>query len=449
MNLAATERVTTDSVAAPETILYGEIQENWTYIETNAFGVTTSSEVGPKITPLSSSHCAYAREWTVRDWTVPNFHARKNRGEIFCNPYSKIEETRTCSVANQSYNENQYIRTEQDSVVHSVDFRYDMHREVPATAWLSYDSLPFHKFSSEFASVRDLAVTKAKANADLSQVSVLATIGELKETVVSLHQIFSRAGKILSSFRFDEFDDIAKYSYDWLRNKKSQEYLRKNLRLQELEKRYMEARYSIRPLCYEVIQYLKAFNKRFKVKDRQTFRAQESVQKSDSSVRPHEVGIMSMDILYTTKYSCQARAGLLCQIDEVSISNFLGMDQVLETSWELTPLSFVVDWFLNIGTMLAAWTPETGLKVLSTWVVTVEDVFSTATIISGQRRAYTDPKILASSAQINGAEITKQEKRVIRTPDTFPCVFPRLKISLDALKLLDLAVLFRQFSGYK
>lgn len=51
----------------------------------------------------------------------------------------------------------------------------------------------------------------------------------------------------------------------------------------------------------------------------------------------------------------------------------LRLSDVPTTAWELVPLSFVADWFVNVGDWLAAITPNPYVEVLGNWVTTVDE----------------------------------------------------------------------------
>jgi hypothetical protein len=437
--LDSTERIVTDSLVAPEKKLLYNIRTKVfsTDVETGVLTVSRDDDV------ISTSSLAeYAMESKIIDWVVPSFSKRRNKGEIFNNPFNSVKEVRTTSAAECGWNCYQKVLTEVDEVVTKVyEATYTNYGERPASRWLSHSTLPFHTFESELSLTRDLAVTQARANVELSGLSVLATIGELKETVLGLRDIYKRVGRIFSALKFD----ISTRSKLGSLN---QRILKQELSLKELKNRYMEARYAIRPLVYDVIRYLESIGKRLQKNTRHTFRASESCDKADQATRSLRFGTYELDVLYMSKYSCIARAGLLCDVEEVTLSNFLGMDQILETAWELTPLSFVADWFFNIGSMLAAWTPETGVRTLASWVSVTEEISSSATVIGVRHDAPKPPNVF-QNLTLNNCQITKNITRKVRTPDPFPCIFPRFKVKLDALKLLDLALIWGQITRYR
>lgn len=81
----------------------------------------------------------------------------------------------------------------------------------------------------------------------------------------------------------------------------------------------------------------------------------------------------------------RAAAGVIYQHSASSASNQRMKDLGLQltafpsTVWEVIPYSFVADWFYNVGTWIAAYTPNPDVETLSNWVTIVietEQTFS-------------------------------------------------------------------------
>jgi hypothetical protein len=107
--------------------------------------------------------------------------------------------------------------------------------------------------------------------------------------------------------------------------------------------------------------------------------------------------------------------------------------------WELTPFSFIADWFFNIGQTISSWTPNPGVKELASWVTTVEEDFCEITS-PAFARTY-DVYTYEDSYSGSGIKMSKKVKTITRTPSPTKSIMPRFKLKLNAFKLLDLAII--------
>lgn len=279
--------------------------------------------------------------------------------------------------------------------------------------------------SLDVNSIRDRAVTKAASNNAANDAEILATIGEMKETVTSLAQIFKRAGNILLALK-----------------KANLRRLAKEITPKELANRYMEARYAIRPLFYDVQNITNALCNDEKSK-RITARATVAETSSTSSRYDSFVSntYYQIDVMRKTDFSVTARAGFLSEIDALTKINTWGVDRWMTSSWELVPMSFLVDWFFNVGRTIASWQPTIGLKTLASWVVIEQVTLQSCTVcnvVSKWPTSYIHAKVNTHSAMCY--KVTTSKQRLINP--SLP-VWPRFDVNLDALKLLDLGIIMK------
>lgn len=361
---------------------------------------------------------------TTMDWEADNFHARIKQGEILNHPYRTITEI-TDSVPPTSY--YHLWRTEVQTNCSGSMTGYKTWSAgaeqqgvyvPPSVAWYP------GSVASRRNDVMSLAVTKANANIDTSSMLALAAAAESRKTIQSLSSLCWRAIKIFKAVR--RFDVKA------LKNEISQK---------ELADRYMEARYAIRPLMYDVKGVLHSLSvKRERV--RRTFRG----YASDSQT--YEDTVDATFAWYSTatwkrqlQYDVSARAGVLCDVD-VSNVNIYGMDQLLETAWELTPFSFIVDWFVNVGDVIAAWTPNAGVHQRASWVTLKETLTYTNEVVDLRSTAPAP----YSYTQISASPMPRMEKktlcleRIVNPPLT---IIPSINLRLNNLKLIDLGIIMR------
>jgi len=270
----------------------------------------------------------------------------------------------------------------------------------------------------------DAAVVDAHANVDVSEMMALASLAESGKAVSSMSSILRRVLTIARNVRRLNIRELAG-----------------ELSPKEVADRYMEARYALRPLMYDAVGVMRAIEVP-REKTRRTFRGYAEASHSNSDV-VQDVGVMtslSCSMTRTLDYSVSARAGILCDVEVDAMSAF-GVDQLAETLWELVPFSFIVDWFTNIGDIIAAWTPNAGINQLASWVTVKETMRSFNT---PGNATCTVADTIRSSATIGaytyGIEILDLERFV--EPTTL--VLPRFDLNLDTYKLLDLGIILRR-----
>lgn len=371
---------------------------------------------------VSESHLAYPRTTGSASWefismddnVIPNFHKRSANGEIFNNPMSKTHTIVDRPPGYFSWNlvrsDGTYYETEQAL--------YDGVRTNP-------ENFDFSSCFDETA-IKNIAVTQAWANVDNSKTMLLASLGELDSTIKGLVSILWRAFRIIRAVRRLDL-----------------KYLKKEITPKELADRYMEARYSLRPLVYDVKQTLDALNPENRI-GRQTFRGactrSEKLEWTEYIDEPN--GSFKWKNDYTVFASITARAGVLTDVTSVSSLSVWGVDHIVESIWELIPFSFIVDWFLNIGSLIASWTPEANVNHLTSWVVVKKIATSTLhrTAIDLSTKRRNDGWSGNVSGNFGG---TLVEEYVTRDPNPSRPFLPSINVRLDPLKLLDLGIILK------
>lgn len=396
------------------------------------FDGTCSDPMAYTDAPFSGDYNSVNDEKIMNDVVTEGFHKKMKRGLIINNPFDSTREITTDRVADytsdttyQSWNTgctpdkwltfgDQWSGTWQAS-----DFIKDA-AKVPY--WASQPAI-------NVQSLIDQAVTQAWANVEVSQATALATLGEFDKTVVSMVSICKRVIKVLKAAKQADY-----------------KYLKRQISRKELENRYMELRYAIRPLVYDansIIKVLRSENNKMR------FTARASKSGSDDSSKSCTVVGGTTTQLHkvlsaSANRTVEVRAGVLYHVESVSKLNLWGFDQPLEAIWELTPFSFIFDWFFNIGQTLASWTPEMGTKVLASWYVVNDITYYTSTVDSSwiTRPADTSTtKYSAGQYDIQNAVMTKTVHNRYRVVDPTRPIIPTFNVRLDGFKLLDLAII--------
>lgn len=138
----------------------------------------------------------------------------------------------------------------------------------------------------------------------------------------------------------------------------------------------------------------------------------------------------------------EERYGILYESNPIAqLAANLGFSRPLSTAWELTPYSFVVDAFVNVGSWLDALQPSLASKTLSAWVSTRDNyvtTFETIAIENGVKSGWTQKL----TCNLGGSKQTLIKNRSLWTPDVPK--LPPLGTGFNNLRCFDYASLVMQ-----
>jgi hypothetical protein len=175
----------------------------------------------------------------------------------------------------------------------------------------------------------DLGINIAEASKSYS--TVVANLRSVGSALWHLkHGRLAQASRVLSSGR------------------SSRGILANRLTARDLTGRWLETQYAFLPLLsqsYEAAKALQAVTKyrqlRFSAK---------------SGARKKLVNMSAAPTQYTGDALITFNKGISAELyEDISLQRSLGLVNPLEIAWELVPYSFVVDWFIPVGTYIAAW----------------------------------------------------------------------------------------------
>jgi len=374
------------------------------------------------------------------DFCTPDFHRRSLKGEIINTPFQKltVEKTQeplqitdvyrcyqniTCSGLQtqvQGSGGSEWIGTLSPSTFLGATY--------PATPALS-------------DSVIAIAISEAWSRASLEEIQALPAIAESQKTIRSIIDITGRAVNLLR--------DLWRLS----RGKtpkaiNAKKYYDRHLSFKQLQDRWMESRYALRPLVYDIAGVVAAVNRPLEYPPRLTFRGSESVYDIATSLTKtatHWLGRWEIWTQKETNHSLSARTGVLTAVHEISSASIWGLAMPVEAMWELVPYSFVLDWFFNVGQTLASWTPLVGLRALTSWLTVRDTVLQTARFHHYVDTLTTNQYCLERSLSISGGYNNIATTMTTRTPNPSRSILPSFSLRLDASKLLDLAIMGKRF----
>lgn len=287
----------------------------------------------------------------------------------------------------------------------------------------------------------DQAVAKVWANVTTSPYNVYVSVAEAHKTVSMIVGLFTKLYKFAGLFR-----DLKKGRW-----RKFGKRFRVGSTVLNSASTWLEYRYGLRPFYYEVLGLIESLNSvgnKPRVRYSAFVHDEGTTERSMSIGADHPYDLWAIDVKNVRTRKVEVRAGVLCEakVSPITLPDSLGVDDALLGAWDLVPYSFVVDWFCNVASILAAWSPTGSLTPLTSWAVVREyDSSEWKPIELRVRDEYLPPNYggynISSTCTCVGGTNSKLSKRTTRTVRPERPVIPSLNIRLDVAKSLDLLAL--------
>lgn len=384
--------------------------------------------------PLISSYSTPSAWIRTTDVVTPEYSRRISRGEVITNPYhSERYETTPPAPTFASRIETFNSAWMADGQMQVFEVGWKLGGLLVPFA-LSSRGAPalldrIEGAAEAKAQLCSTVVTQAHANVDESEMLALATMAEAGKSVEFLVNTFHRAIRIGRAARKLQF-----------------RRLKREISRREFQDRYMEARYAIRPLIYDVHGVVNALQTKAGSRIRKTFRAGDrNSMSTDDMVYmwPVADNCMFADVKRSITSTVSVRAGVMCDLD-ISKLHAFGGSKLIETAWELAPLSFIFDWFGNIGTTIGAWAPKAGVNQLASWIVSRQIIEATNEVVAVYPHTQDQPNTAVNTASLGPVKWGTRTTYVERIPSPSLSMWPKVDINLDAYKLTDLGIILKK-----
>lgn len=301
--------------------------------------------------------------------------------------------------------------------------------------------------SGDTSSLRAEAVTSSFARADVSELEMLASLGEMPETVQWFRDVLKRLIAITYAVKRADAQRLLKL----LKTTRSRPgaSARKSFRkaFGLTENGWMELRYAIRPLVFEVQAYLAALESKIERSLRKTSRKKTFVTSTSSSTTS-PAGMLQSSTVTERTTSRTISAGVLYSLRPESMTWFthLGLDAPTSAVWAVTSLSFVYDWFFNIGDWIASWEPRLGLTPLTNWVVETRTVEDHVDVIPGQATPASTGWTTVTGQNVTQAGVGYRKTQIkARWVDPDRQILPTFRFKgLNTSQVIDLTVIGRK-----
>lgn len=269
-------------------------------------------------------------------------------------------------------------------------------------------------------SLYDRAILEAHASVARAEAQALVTIAELHKSVKSLKHSFGVAKEL------------------FLKGSRIRKKLAKGLiTTGEAASAWLEVRYGLRPIYYDVISSIEAV-RRLTGPQRTMYRSTLDFSESEGNTMCTAASGHEFSRLFS--HSGIVSCGILSESNlnfGEKFNQAFGLNELPQSGWELVPFSFVIDWFINVGDLIAAWTPKVDVTILASWVTIKEVRERNINIYRVHSGLWLDTDIAAIQSRL---KYVGSHRYADPEKPTLPQIIP----NLNWLKFLDLLALLRQ-----
>lgn len=218
--------------------------------------------------------------------------------------------------------------------------------------------------SVEKLAVLSRARTKALLKVKDQKINIVQAAAEMEQTVNLLTNNISRIGKAYAALRSGNFMTAAR-ALGVAAPGRGANYAKRFHRNQQraISSGWLELQYGWLPLisdCYGAVELLI-----------QRFSDASPICKVvavESVERDRSEKLLSGDLTRTTVYTSRYDVKVVCSFklsqEFLHTATQIGLTNPALIAWELTPFSFVVDWFIPIGNFISSWDATLGVEFL-------------------------------------------------------------------------------------
>jgi len=353
------------------------------------------------------------------DEEIVNFNARRRAGEVFFNNM-KVQ-TDICGIPTGYGVDYEAKATTCSGQAGAHKYRFRRDGPVIGNYALTWYNSRYHggitvdhKIDTNFASlVREVATNVIARRGSNPGSNLWETLGESHKTANLLSDLLENARKVLNNTPIKRVQGVASI--------------------------YLAARYGIRPLMQDLATVVSALEKKTG-KVRRTTRAERHIEAYDTTSWDFTSGIVKMTFQAQRNTVSTCRVMCLDEFVATFSSNagftLRGLERL---PIELTPLSFVLEWFVNIGDYLMTLVPALGLNQLGGCTVLEHRTSLNLQVINTVLTDANYNLVRPVNGTTNVVSITKTRLPSIAAPALVinqDFGFDRLTRNLDALALV-------------
>lgn len=377
----------------------------------------------------------------MNDFITKDFAARKRKGEIINNAVDQVKED--CRYGIFPFR-NRTAKTQNPYV--GWDHSGEMSTWRLSTMSTNVNNaLAYLEPSAEHkADLIASQAVKAEAKVTESDVNLAQTVAEFHQSV-NMYKNLSKALRVIGK------KGIKAKALALLKP------TRTNIRA--ARDAWLAFRYGLMPSIRDYQGMVEAVGRKTQLRHTARTRFVEYDTSSEIIVDGNPFSSMVVDWNIQREYRMKTSAGVLYDfISEYKarVAN-IGCNQDLFTlGWEITPYSFVIDWFINVGEYLEAVAPRIGVNILCRWTTQRIEQTVRAVCVLRDKQSYYDAKPGYNSEITSGSgSIERIRSKWERNPYSLLDVAqagPQNGVNLDIGRSLDLLALLSQASkstGYR
>jgi len=365
----------------------------------------------------------------MTDEVTPSFKKRSARGEIIINPMSWNRTERLISGYGGELQTPKAAVPGQDAYA-LVD---------QAGTWVLPSLYGTHSTSRDIQSLRDIAITQAYGNVADPDAQSLVVLLESKKTMKFLQQSLGSMLGGIHALGTGKPRRAVEAIFRGRSNSNGQiESIPKQI-VNAAAQKWMEYRYAWGPMFFDIRDHVNAYG---------NIRAKRRVARGNASDQYEYTDTTAGFVLAGTGFTCtlhrtgtnsrKIRAAIIYEEtnDIRQTLNKYGLLALPSVAWELTPFSWMADWFGNLSDCFKAMSPVVGVKILgcSKTEFTDEQITTWSDSLF-----HSDYKTTSFNA---GLEVMRYKSKV---RDQFTPYFrPRITVRLNWKRGLDVLALASQ-----
>lgn len=228
-------------------------------------------------------------------------------------------------------------------------------------------------FEGEIANLRNEVIAKLREKLKETDVNLAVMAGEAKETVRMLKDLLSRLQSLLGALKSGDPGRFIR-AFDFTGGKgKPPPSLPSGASAQAANVHLMYW-YGIRPLMSDILGIVKALQKGLR---HTHYTLKEAREKRIYTVMTTEPLYAGSKVVWTAEIEISLRAKYQVNDPVLATLTDLGLTNIPALIWELTRLSFVVDWVVGVGSWLSQIDAMLGKTLLSSSQTTFKKVTGT------------------------------------------------------------------------